>query len=130
MLLIVNRTMYIVSMRSATSALATCNITPSNAQYHQILHSICTVPPIENIHIVQLYLIYMYQPQCTLCSQVEGTCVSACEVHRPNHLTTKEKSHNYEGSTCMYVLVNSTYTVCTVHSRIHCIYMYVLFTSG
>ena len=31
-LLIVNRTLYIVSMRSAISTLATCNITPSNVQ--------------------------------------------------------------------------------------------------
>ena len=51
----VNRTLYIVSMRSAISALATCNITPSNVQYHQILHSVCTAAPIENIDVVRLY---------------------------------------------------------------------------
>ena len=58
MLLIVNRMLYIVSMRSAISALATCNITPINVQYRQILHSVCTVAPIENIDVVRLMYIY------------------------------------------------------------------------
>ena len=31
---IVNRTMYVVSMGHAMSAVATCNMTPSNVQYH------------------------------------------------------------------------------------------------
>ena len=41
-LLIVNHTMYIVSMGHAISASETCNITPSKVQYRQILHSVCT----------------------------------------------------------------------------------------
>ena len=57
-LLIVNRTLYIVSLRSAISALATCNITPSNVQYRRILHSVCTVAPIENIYVVRLVMYF------------------------------------------------------------------------
>ena len=50
-LFIVNRTMYIVSMGRAISALAMCNITPSNVQYRRILHSVCIeVASIENIY--------------------------------------------------------------------------------
>ena len=41
-------------MRSAISALATCSITPSNVQYRRILHSVCTVVPIENLDVVRL----------------------------------------------------------------------------
>ena len=58
-LLTVNHTIYIVCMGRA-SALATCNITPSNMQYRQILHLVCRVTPIENIYVVRLIYNYTY----------------------------------------------------------------------